>query len=97
MSGWTYKVRLYLLGATAAAINASVSTVTLVVVDPEKFNPFAGAGWHKLAAAVIVAAIAGFFLYMRDHPLPDPSKDTDAYSAARRKIGAINDKLEEVH
>ena len=87
----TYKWRVYLHGLASALISSVSSTVTVALVDPSSFNPFAGGEWSKIAALVIVSALLGFFTYTKQHPLPDPDKDIDAMSAAREQIAAIRE------
>jgi hypothetical protein len=57
-------------GLLGAAINSAASAVTVVVVDPIAFNPLAG-GITKLVSVMIVAALFGAALYLKNHPLPE--------------------------
>jgi len=62
--------RKWVRGLVAAAINSGASAVTVVVVDPLKFNLLQG-GAKELGAVVVVSAIVGIALYLKDHALPD--------------------------
>ena len=62
-------VRKWLRGLVAAAVNSGASAVTVVVVDPFKFN--LQNGKSELLQVVIVSAIVGISLYLKDHALPD--------------------------
>ena len=62
-------VRKWLRGLVAAAVNSGASAVTVVIVDPYAFNLQEGLG--KLSSVVIVSAIVGIALYLKDHALPD--------------------------
>jgi len=62
-------VRKWLRGLVAAAVNSGASAVTVVVVDPFKFN--LQNGKSELLQVVIVSAIVGISLYLKDHALPE--------------------------
>lgn len=86
----TYQARLYIHGAVAAAIAGGANAVTLIIVDPLKFNLLDWAGTRSLIVAVAVSAIVGFAGYVKAHPLPDPTKDVDAARTAQIQIAAVN-------
>jgi hypothetical protein len=56
-------------GAVGAAINASISSASLIVVDPHDFN-FEVAGLVKLAKMAIVSGLVGAILWMKQHENP---------------------------
>ena len=82
-----YKWRVWLHGLWNASIASACTSVYVVVIDKD-FNPFQG-GWDKFTQLLVGGAIVGFILYMREHPLPDPDKDTDANSVSVQKIQEI--------
>lgn len=63
------RLRTWGLGAFGAAINSGVGGITLMIVDPEDFNPFAGADAFGLVKVCVALALVGFALYVKDHPL----------------------------
>lgn len=63
-------VRRWARGLLGAAINSAASAVTVVIVDPQDFNPMDGGVW-KLLSVMGVAAIFGAALYLKQHPLPE--------------------------
>lgn len=82
----THQLRIYLYGCFAAALNAVANSVVAVMVAPDTFNLSTGA--HNLLEMGAASALFGFFLYIRNHPLPDPA-DSDFAQAAQSKISAI--------
>jgi hypothetical protein len=62
-------LRLWGIGLLGAAINSAVGAVTMVIVEPQDFDPFGG-GMVKLAKVAIVLAISGAALYLKTHPIP---------------------------
>lgn len=64
-------LRVWLRGLVAAAVNSAASSITVLIVDPNDFNPFGEGSVSKLAAVVIVGAIFGAALYLKEHPLPE--------------------------
>lgn len=61
--------RKWLRGLIAAGVNSGASAVTVTIVDPHDFN--VGDGIGKLGSVVMVSAIVGIALYLKDHALPD--------------------------
>ena len=53
-----------------AAINSGVGGVTLVIVKPADFNPFAGANVYALLQVCVALALVGAALYVKEHPIP---------------------------
>lgn len=84
MSFFQQNTRVWIRGLVAAIVSAGSSAVTVMVVDPNDFNPFAdaGAGWSKLGTVVLVNAIFGAALYLKSHPLPDEPAQLDALAKA---------------
>lgn len=74
--------KLWLHGLTAAAIGAFSSSITLLIVDPAKFN-FSAEGFLSLAKVSLVAAIVAVAGYLAKSPLPESSSD----SSTTRKLG----------
>lgn len=85
----TYRWRVYMHGCFASVANSVASTMTMAIVDPADFNPFAGGDWSKIGALVFTSAIIGFFTYIKTHPLPDPEKDTDYHAIRRDAITSL--------
>lgn len=52
-----------------AVINSAAGAGTLVLIDPGDFDPFGG-GFLKLVKVSVALAIAGAFLYLKEHPIP---------------------------
>jgi hypothetical protein len=90
----SYRIRIYLHGAFAAAVNSVSNTVLLNLLDEKDFDPMAPGGLKKLSVVVIVSAVVGFFTYVKQHPLPDLMKDTDYYQVKSDKLQAIEVKEE---
>ena len=63
-------LRQWGIGGLGAAINAGIGGITLMIVDPNDFNPFAGAAIYDLAKVMVALALVGFSLYVKDHPIP---------------------------
>lgn len=74
--------KLWLHGLAAAAIGAFSSSITLVVIDPAKFN-FSGEGFLSLAKVSLVSSIVAVAGYLAKSPLPEENQDQ------ARKIGAL--------
>ncbi len=80
----SYQTRLYLRGAFGAAINGLANSVVVALADPETFNIYSG--WKKLLVVTLISAVLGFFLYIKEHPLPDPLKDTNYNQVVREQV-----------
>jgi uncharacterized membrane protein len=79
-------VKIWLHGLMAAAIGAFSSSITLIIVDPAKFN-FSTDGFLSLGKVSLVAAILAVAGYLAKSPLP-----TNAANSSRdslRKLGAV--------
>jgi hypothetical protein len=63
-----FSFRHWVHGLLGAFINGAANGITLVVVDPMKFN--LQEGWKNLAGATAVSAIVGAALYLKQSPLP---------------------------
>jgi hypothetical protein len=55
-------------GLGAAIIGGGANAVTVIILDPLKFN--LQDGWKNLLAAVFVSAIVSACLYLKQSPLP---------------------------
>jgi hypothetical protein len=88
----TYRARVWLHGALAALIAGFANAFIVTAADPEKFNLFDG-GFTRLLIVSFLSGAIGLMTYLKDHPLPDPDKDTDAQSAATSKISDIKVSL----
>lgn len=61
--------KLWGRGFVAAVISAIANSVTVIIVDPTKFNLFQG-GASELGQVALVAAVVGAALYLKEHPDP---------------------------
>jgi hypothetical protein len=89
----TYRTRVWLTGLLNAVITGGLSSVPIVIIDPEDFNPLQG-GLGKLAMAASATALLALWMYMKDHPIPDPEKDVDAQAAAKTIVQAVTEKTD---
>jgi len=85
----SYQTRLYFHGLMAAGLSGGANAITVLIVDPVKFNVQDWAGLRSLLIAVVISAVVGFATYLKAHPLPDPQKDSDAPRSAQIKIAEI--------
>lgn len=69
--------RLWLHGLVGAFIGGSANAVTLVVVDPLKFN--LQDGWRNLASAVFVSGIVSAALYLKKSPVPPEDSNNEVH------------------
>jgi hypothetical protein len=72
--------RFWAHGLIAAAIGGGANAVTLIVVDPLKFN--LQDGWRNLLTAVLVSGLVAAALYLKQSPLPEV-KDEDGSGSAK--------------
>jgi hypothetical protein len=79
-------LKVWLQGLAAAAIGASASSITAIIVDPTKFS-FAPDGFLALGKISLVAAIVAVAGYLAKSPLPDDTTVTPSSSA--QKLGAL--------
>lgn len=78
------QLKVWLHGLAAAAIGAFSTSITVLVVDPTKFN-FSGEGFLSLAKVSIVAAIVAVAGYLAKSPLPEEAATT----GQAQKLGAL--------
>lgn len=62
------KLRAWGLGLIGAVINSAAGATTLIAIDPLGFN--LDTGLLKLLKASAALAVVGFFLYLKQHPIP---------------------------
>lgn len=62
------KTRHWLHGLGAAVIGGGANAVTVIILDPLKFN--LQDGWKNLLTAVVVSSIVSCALYLKQSPLP---------------------------
>jgi hypothetical protein len=77
-------LRKWGIGLIGAAISGAANGVTVMIVDPLRFNLFDG-GARNLASVVIVSAMVGAALYLKQHTLPIEEDDEDARNRARAR------------
>lgn len=68
--------RTWLHGLFAAIVGGSSNAVTLIIVDPLKFN-MTHDGWKNLGTAVLVSGIVSAALYLKQSPVPPETTTTD--------------------
>lgn len=61
----------WIRGLAAAVIGAGSNAITLIVVDPLKFN-LDGSGLKNLAEACLVSGLVAAAMYLKQSPLPPP-------------------------
>lgn len=61
--------RQWLHSLAAAAISGGANGITVMIVDPVQFNLFQG-GFGKVAMVVVVGALVGAALFLKQSPLP---------------------------
>lgn len=79
-------LKVWLHGLAAAAIGAFSSSITLIIIDPAKFN-FSTDGFLSLGKVSLVAAIVAVAGYLAKSPLPETS--SPAVGDSTRKLGAL--------
>jgi len=84
-----YKYRVWLHGLFASAVSAVGNGITVLIVDPNDFNPFGEGSWIKLGSVVMVGALIAAGSYLKSHPLPDPDKDNDYASVVRDQVNKL--------
>lgn len=64
--------KTWLNGLVGGTISTVASAVTVMITDPNDYNPWAegGAGWAKLGTLVTVNMIIGAALWLKSHPTP---------------------------
>lgn len=60
--------RTWLRGLIGASIGGSANAITLLVVDPMKFN--LADGWKNLLSAVVISGVVSAALYLKQSPVP---------------------------
>ncbi len=66
--------KVWLKGLVAAAISSSSNAIAVVVADPMHFSPAEVGGFRKLGVVVLVSAIVGAALYLKQSPVPDGAR-----------------------
>lgn len=62
--------RLWLKGLIAAVISSAANSISVLVADPQHFNPGAAGGMRNLGIVALVSAIVGAALYLKQSPMP---------------------------
>lgn len=65
MTNWN----IWLKGLVAAVVSTAANSVSVLIADPEHFNPGI-AGWRNLGLVALVSAIVGAALYLKQSPVP---------------------------
>lgn len=84
-----YKYRIWFHGLIAAAVGAIGNGITNMLVDPNDFNPFGEGSWVKLGTVIFVSSLISVALYLKEHPLPSPDKDTDYKSVVKEHMDEL--------
>ena len=66
-------LKKWLHSAAAAAISGGANGITVMIVDPVQFN--LGSGIAKLGQVMIVGALVGLALFLKQSPLPADDKN----------------------
>lgn len=64
-------------GLIGGAIGSAANSITVLIIDPAKFNPANDGGWTHLAIAVTVSFVVGAALYLKQHPTPFSDESAD--------------------
>jgi hypothetical protein len=81
-------LRLWGIGLLGAAINSAVGAVTMVIVEPQDFDPFGG-GMVKLAKVIVLAIVGRRALPENaPHPCGRPAVMFLVCRCCRRVFGA---------
>lgn len=62
--------RNWLIGLIGGIVSAAANCFTVIVVDPLTFNVNTIGGWKHLGALVIVSALVGAGLFLKQNPTP---------------------------
>jgi hypothetical protein len=78
----------WLKGLIAAVVSAAANVTTLAIADPQHFDP-SKAGWHDLGTLVVVSAVVGAALYLKQSPVPStpPASSPSSPATAQRPAG----------
>ena len=60
---WSY-------GLANAIVSGAANGVVVIIADPEKFNLTSWAGFLHMLAVAGVGALVGFWMYLKQSPLP---------------------------
>jgi hypothetical protein len=60
----------WLRGLIGAVVSSAANVITVLIVDPEKFSINSTGGWKHLGSVVLISAIVGAALYLKQAPLP---------------------------
>jgi hypothetical protein len=60
----------WLNGVIGGFIGAAANSITVIIVDPEKFSPNVAGGWKHLGISILVSGGVGAALYLKQHPTP---------------------------
>ncbi|MGH9377174.1 MAG: hypothetical protein ACRD1I_00110 [Terriglobia bacterium] len=62
--------KLWFKGLIAAVISSAANSISVLVADPQHFNPGAAGGIRNLGIVALVSAIVGAALYLKQSPVP---------------------------
>lgn len=62
--------KLWLKGLIAAVVSSGANSISVLVADPQHFNPGAAGGIRNLGIVALVSAIVGAALYLKQSPVP---------------------------
>jgi hypothetical protein len=60
----------WIKSVAAAVIGGAANSITVVIVDPIKFNLFQG-GAREVGTVALVGAVLSLAMYLKQHPVPD--------------------------
>jgi hypothetical protein len=82
-------VRLWLHGLSAAFIGGAATSITTILVDPEKFNLTSLSGLQHLAIMVVVAGIVSAAGYLKQSPVPPVISEVQQTTTVKTTVSAI--------
>ncbi len=88
----THQTRVYWHGVVSAGVNSLAGTITVIVVDPATFNISSVGGLKHVFLVFAVSAVLGMALYVKAHPIPEPT-DSDFVQVTKDRIAEATTQL----
>jgi hypothetical protein len=67
--------RKWLKGLVAAFVSGAANALVVLVADPHHFSPSEVGGLKKLGFVIVVSALVGVGLYLKQSPVPPNGHD----------------------
>lgn len=71
-----HSVRMWFHGLGSAIIGGFANAITVMIIDPLKFNM--QDGWYNVLTAAIMSGLVSASFYLKQSPLPDEEGNTDS-------------------